>query len=192
MPTQGVGGWRLWLLAAAVVFFPNVALSQEPADGETAGGDSQARSRPASRPATTQSAPARAGAISRPSAKGKGGGTFWRERGAERGGATLMWTMLASVVVILVLGAAALVVTKKFLPSLRARSGRDLAVLETVHLAPRVTVHLVQAGGKQFMLGTTREHVTMLAEVGLAFPDIADVADRMDQAANPAVSEGDQ
>jgi len=100
-----------------------------------------------------------------------------------------MWTMLASVVVILVLGAVALVMTKKYLPRLRAGSGREMAVLETVHLAPRVTVHVVQVGPKRFMLGATRERVSMLAELGQAFPDIAEVADQMDEADEPTAPE---
>jgi len=98
-----------------------------------------------------------------------------------------MWKLLAYVVVILVLGAGALVVTRKFLPRLRMAGGREMAVVETAHLAPRVTLHLVEVGGKRFMVGATRERVSMLAEIGTSFPDIAEVAREMDTAA-----EGDE
>ena len=150
----------------------------------------EATSQPASPPATTRPATTRpAGATSRPAGAGKG--DFWRKDG---GGAGTMWKLLAYVVVILVLGAGALVVTRKFLPRLRIAGGREMSVVETAHLAPRVTLHLVEAGGKRFMVGATRERVSMLAEIGTKFPDIADVAREMGRAdaADPMISEGDE
>ncbi|MFW6062416.1 MAG: hypothetical protein ACOC93_06365, partial [Planctomycetota bacterium] len=46
---------------------------------------------------------------------------LFRERGASGG---LGWQMVAAIVVVLVLGAAALVVSKKLLPKLQDRPGR--------------------------------------------------------------------
>ena len=98
-----------------------------------------------------------------------------------------MWKLLAYVVVILLVGAGALVVTKKFLPRLRTAGGREMSIVETAHVAPRVTLHLVEVGGQRFMVGATRERVSMLAEIGRRFPDIAQVAREMDRldAADP-------
>lgn len=119
--------------------------------------------------------------FSRPSPGPKTSGEYWRSGNGHTASATL-WRLLAYVVVILVLGAAALIVTKKFLPRLRSAGGREMTVVETVHLGPRTTVHLVEVASRRFMLGATRDRVSMLAELSGTFPDIAEVARQMDRA----------
>jgi len=191
MSTRCVGAWLLGLLAAVGVFSADAARGQDATTQPATATTQPVTTQPVTtQPAATQPASTQpSSATTKPAAKGKGG--FWQGN-YEGGSGTTLWTMLASVLVILALGGAAMVVTKKYLPRLRAAGGRELAVLETVHLGPRVTVHLVKAGGKRFMLGATRERVSMLAEVGEAFPDIADLAERMDSEANPVVSEEGQ
>jgi len=77
----------------------------------------------------------------------------------------LLWQMLAYVLVILVLGAAAIIVVRKVLPRLRAATGKRISVLETVYLSPRQTVHLLQVGKQRFLVAGTRERISMLAEL---------------------------
>ncbi|MHC4561685.1 MAG: FliO/MopB family protein [Planctomycetota bacterium] len=76
-----------------------------------------------------------------------------------------MWKMLASVIVVLVLGAACLVVTKKLLPRMRIRAGRQLQVVETMYLGPKATIHLVRIGRKSLLVGATRDGLTSLGDV---------------------------
>jgi flagellar biogenesis protein FliO len=85
-----------------------------------------------------------------------------------------MWKMFASVVVVLVLGAACLVVTKKLLPRMGVRSGRQIQVVETMHLGPKAAVHLVRVGTKSLLVGATREGLTSLGDVTDAVADDAD------------------
>ena len=75
------------------------------------------------------------------------------------------WQMLASVVVILVLGGVALVVIKKFIPRLAVSTGKKISVVETIYLGPRLSVHLVKVAGQRFLLSSTRDHISMLAKV---------------------------
>ncbi len=77
----------------------------------------------------------------------------------------LGWRVLASVVVILVLGAAAFVVLRKLSPRIGIRRGRELAIVETIYVGPKRAVHLLQVGNRRFLLGSQREGVSMLAEV---------------------------
>ncbi len=90
----------------------------------------------------------------------------WRDRtDSDLDPGRLLWQMLAYVLVILVLGAAAIVVVRKVLPRLRAATGKRISVLETVYLSPRQTVHLLQVGKQRFLVAGTRERISMLAEV---------------------------
>ena len=84
------------------------------------------------------------------------------------------WHMLASVIVILVLGGVALVVIKKFIPRLAVSTGKKISVLETIYLGPRLSVHLVDVAGQRFLLASTRDCISMLAEVAGAVGEDAE------------------
>lgn len=86
----------------------------------------------------------------------------------------LLWQMLAYVLVILLLGGVAIFVFKRVLPRIRRVAGKRVCVVETTYLGPRQTVQLLQVGNKKFLLGGTRERISMLAEVTGAFPEQAD------------------
>ena len=77
----------------------------------------------------------------------------------------LMLQMLASILIVFVLGAAAFFVVRKLLPRLSRATGRDLSVQETVYLGPRKSLHLVQVGRRRFLVAASRERISMLAEV---------------------------
>ena len=72
---------------------------------------------------------------------------------------------LAAVLVILVLGGAAIFVVKRLLPRFGVSHGRRINVLETVYLGSRKSLHLVQAGGRTLLVGDTRERLGLLADL---------------------------
>ncbi len=82
-------------------------------------------------------------------------------------------TMLA-VVFVIVLGVAAIYVSKKLLPKLAARPGREIRIIETVHLGPRKAVHLIEVGKRRFLIGSTNENIRKLAEVTAGFRDLSE------------------
>ena len=73
--------------------------------------------------------------------------------------------MVKSILFIIVLGGIAFYLSKKFMPKLRPKSGRDINVRETIHLGPNKTVHLIEVGEKTFLVGSTPENISMLADV---------------------------
>ena len=77
---------------------------------------------------------------------GSGGSTNTRE---------LFFRMMLMVVLVIVLGAAAIYISKKFLPKLSNLPGKKIRVIETVHLGPRKTVHLLKIGNQQLLVGST-------------------------------------
>ncbi len=82
-------------------------------------------------------------------------------------------TMLA-VVFVIVLGAAAIYVSKRLLPKIANRPAKEIRIVETVHLGPRRAVHLVQVGNRRFLIGSTNENIRKLAEVTAGFPDLSE------------------
>jgi len=84
-----------------------------------------------------------------------------------------MWQMIGMVVVVAVLGIAAVWVFRRVGPRIQHRPGRNIAVMETAYLGPQKSVHLLRVGQKEFLVASTRERISMLADV----TDSADSAD---------------
>ncbi len=82
--------------------------------------------------------------------------------GGPRG---IMSTMMQSIFIIVVLGGIAFYLSKKFMPKLRPSDGRDINIRETIHLGPSKTVHLIEVGEKTFLIGSTSDNISMLADV---------------------------
>lgn len=84
----------------------------------------------------------------------------------------VMVRMLATVMVVLVLGGIALVVSRRLLPrlgrGLPAGQRKQLRVLESASLGPRRTVHIVQVGNRRLLVGSGEHQVSMLADVSEA------------------------
>jgi flagellar biogenesis protein FliO len=74
-------------------------------------------------------------------------------------------TLITSIFFIVVLGGIALYISKKFMPKLRPTSGQNISIRETIHLGPNKTMHLVEVGKKKFLVGSTSENISMLADV---------------------------
>ena len=85
--------------------------------------------------------------------------------GAGDGDPGFMGAMLKSILFIIILGGIAIYLSKKFMPKLRPTSGQDICIRETIHLGPNKTMHLVEVGKKKFLVGSTSENISMLADV---------------------------
>jgi flagellar biogenesis protein FliO len=77
----------------------------------------------------------------------------------------LIGTLMKSILIIIVLGGVAFYLSKKLMPKLRPSSGQDINIRETIHLGPNKTVHLIEVGEKTFLVGSTSENISMLADV---------------------------
>ncbi len=141
-------------ISAPAASTPSVSVS-------TRAGEAPARPGPASQPA---SAPA-------PSQ----GPSFWAGDKLDyrtREDLSLPWAqMAASILVLVVLGAAALLVTRKVLPRIRPAAGRTVRVIETTYVAPRQALHLVEVGQKRYLLAGTKDGLSLLSEVAGGFEE---------------------
>ena len=105
------------------------------------------------------------------------GFTQQTRRFGESSAPSPLWQMLGMVVVIAILGVGGLWVLRRLMPRIQQRRGRNIAVLETACLGPSRTVHLLRVGQKEFLVASTREHISMLADVtgsvGIPADDLA-------------------
>lgn len=149
-------------------------------------------SQPASRPAaTTQSAPVDRAFSNRPLRTGRGGGLPTL---SDSDRPNVLGRMLAYAVVILVLGTAAVFVTKRYLPRVRSASGRGIRMVNSVYLGPRKQVHVLQVGSQRFLVASCRDNVSLVSELSGSFADVYDKTAAMDasqpeQAAGGAAEE---
>ncbi len=81
--------------------------------------------------------------------------------------------MMLSAGLIIGLGVAALYLSKRVLPKVTHSPGKEIHVLETAHLGPRKTLHLVEVGGQRLLIASTSDRITMLAPVHEPWPDQA-------------------
>ncbi|MBA7652085.1 hypothetical protein ES703_59914 [subsurface metagenome] len=77
----------------------------------------------------------------------------------------MFFKMMLSVLLVVALGAAAIYISKKFLPSITNPNGKKIRVIETAHIGPRKMVHLLKIGNQQLLIGSTSENITKLADV---------------------------
>jgi len=69
------------------------------------------------------------------------------------------------VLLVVVLGTAAIYILKKFGARITNLPGKKVRIIETVHLGPRRAVHLLKAGNRELLIGSTTESITKLADV---------------------------
>ncbi len=77
----------------------------------------------------------------------------------------LFFKMMVSVLFLIALGAAAIYVSRRFLPKITNLPGKEIRITETVHLGPRKAVHLLEVGERRFLIGSTNENITRLADL---------------------------
>ncbi|MGB2865507.1 MAG: flagellar biosynthetic protein FliO [Sedimentisphaerales bacterium] len=78
-----------------------------------------------------------------------------------------------AVLFVLALFIAAIYVSKKLLPKITNLPGKEIRIVETVHLGPRKAVHLLEIGNRRFLIGSTNENVTKLADMGSDLMDLS-------------------
>ena len=79
--------------------------------------------------------------------------------------------MAAYAIVILLAGAAAMVLAKRYLPRLRPAGGGRIRLVDTPYLGPRKQLHVVQIGSQRFLVASCRDSVTMISELASTFAD---------------------
>ena len=70
-----------------------------------------------------------------------------------------------AILMVIVLGAATIYLSRKILPRFSGMTGKNIKVVETVHLGPRKSVHLLKIGNQQILVGSTNENITKLADI---------------------------
>lgn len=89
------------------------------------------------------------------------------------GSRELFFKTMFMVVVVAVLGVAAIYASKKLLPKITNLPGKEIHIAETVHLGPRKTLHLLRIGRQWLLIGSTNENITKLADVTDALTDLS-------------------
>lgn len=72
---------------------------------------------------------------------------------------------ILAVLFVLALFVTAVYVSKKLLPKITNLPGKEIRIVETVHLGPRKTVHLLEIDNRRFLIGSTNENITKLADL---------------------------
>ena len=85
----------------------------------------------------------------------------------------LFYKMMLSVLLVVVLGAAAIYISKKLGARITNLAGKEIRIIETAHLGPRRAVHLLKIGNQRILIGSTTEHITKLADVTEALTDLS-------------------
>ena len=80
---------------------------------------------------------------------------------------------IVAVLFVLALFIAAIYVSKKLLPKITNLPGREIRVVETVHLGPRKAVHVIEINNRRFLIGSANESVTKLADLGSVLTDLS-------------------
>ncbi len=77
----------------------------------------------------------------------------------------MLWQMLASVAVLAVLLVIALLLVRRYGGKLKIAQGREMKLIETLHLAPRRSVHMIEVQGRRILVSATRDSIGMLTEL---------------------------
>lgn len=97
---------------------------------------------------------------------------FPNKQGNSSGNKELFYKMMLSVLLVVALGAAAIYVSRKLLPRITNLPGKEIRIVETVHIGPRKTVQLLKIGNQWLLIGSTGENITKLADVTDAMADL--------------------
>ena len=98
---------------------------------------------------------------------------FFRDSDFEPGGAGFSIRAVLAVLFVLALFITAIYVSKKLLPKIANLPGKEIRIVETVHLGPRKAVHLLEIDNRRFLIGSTNENVTKLADLGSGLMDLS-------------------
>jgi flagellar biosynthetic protein FliO len=99
-------------------------------------------------------------------------GSFSKQFANNLGNQELFFKMTISIILVIVLGGLGLYLSKRFLPRITNAPGKEIHVLETAYLGSKKAVHLVEVGNQRFLIGSTEERITTLADVTETAPDL--------------------
>jgi flagellar biogenesis protein FliO len=85
----------------------------------------------------------------------------------------IYYRMMLAVLIVVVLGGAAIYTSKKLLPKISNLPGKEIRVVETVYLGPKKAVHVLEVGSRRFLIGSTSENVTKLADITSELADFS-------------------
>lgn len=77
--------------------------------------------------------------------------------------------MMVAVVIVVVLGLAAIYASKKVLPKFSRMQGKKIKILETLPLGSRKSLYLLDVSGHQILIASTHDRITKLAELTEGF-----------------------
>ena len=70
--------------------------------------------------------------------------------------------MMLSVLLVVILGAGAIYVSRKFGAKIGNLSGKEIRIIETAHLGPRKAVHLLKIGNQQYHHNLLSNQIVLL------------------------------
>ena len=80
-----------------------------------------------------------------------------------------------AVLLVLVLIVAVVYVSRKLLPKITNLPGKEIRIIETSHLGPRRTIHVIEVGGRRLLIGSTNENITILADLSSDLTDLSSI-----------------
>jgi len=80
-----------------------------------------------------------------------------------------------AVLLVLVLIVAVVYVSRKLLPKITNLPGKEIRIIETSHLGPRRTIHVIEVGGRRLLIGSTNENITKLADLSSDLTDLSSI-----------------
>ncbi len=87
----------------------------------------------------------------------------------------LFYKLITMVILVGVVGGGALYLSRKLLPNITKKTGKKIKIKETVYLGPKKCLHIVEAGNKKFLIGSTNENISNLADLTIALSDLDDI-----------------
>lgn len=98
---------------------------------------------------------------------------FFGKSDYNSGGWEFSLRAVLAILFVLALLIATIYVSKKYLPKIANLPGREIRVVETIHLGPRKAVHVLEVYNRRFLIGSTNENVTKLADLGSGLTDLS-------------------
>lgn len=80
---------------------------------------------------------------------------------------------ILAVLFVLALFVVVIYISKKLLPKITNLSGKEIRIVETIHLGPRKAVHLLEVENRRFLIGSTNENITKLADLSGNIMDLS-------------------
>lgn len=91
---------------------------------------------------------------------------FGSEAGKNETQSKLMRQFALAIGFVIILGGCAFYFSKKFAGKLSITRGKDICVIETIHLGSHKSLHLLEVGGRQkLLIGSTNENINILGDV---------------------------